>query len=154
MHRLHALRLALLCCALVAVLAACGSSSNVQPNYGSLGNEICGKFTDATKANPSPAARLKAVQTALAGLEALNPPQSVESVYIRFLYNFRAAFNILKTNQQTIARLAKRLETHPGDKVAARRYAAIAARIKSHLTPAANDAYRLGMSRCRAALGG
>ena len=83
MHRIHAIRLALLCCAIVAVLAACGSGSQVQDNYGSLANEICGKFSDATKGNPTPAQRIQAIEDALAGLQGLHPPDTIANVYTR-----------------------------------------------------------------------
>ena len=157
MHRVHAIRLASLCCVVVAVvggLAACGSSSEVQLNYGMLANEICGKFTDATTADPSPAGRLKAIEAALAGLQGLNPPKTTETIYIRLLYHFKAAVDILKPNIYTLARLAKHLQKHPEDKVAARRYARISGRIKSHLAAAAAAAHTLGMGRCQAAFGG
>ena len=154
MNRVHAIGLASLCCAVVAVVAACGSSSQVQYNYGSLANEICGKFTDATTADPSPAGRLKAIETALSGLQGLNPPKTVETIYIRLLYNFKSAVDILKPNIDRLARLAKHLQKHPEDKVAARRYARISGRIKSHLAAAAAAAHTLGMGRCQAAFGG
>lgn len=157
MHRVHAIRLASLCCAVVAVagfLSACGSSSQVQINYGMLANEICGKFSAATAADPSSAGRLNAIETALSGLQGLNPPKTVETVYVRLLYHFKAAVDILKPNIDRLARLAKHLQKHPNDKVAARRYARITGRIKSHLAAAAAAAHTLGMGRCETAFGG
>jgi hypothetical protein len=154
MNRVHAIRLASLCCVIVAVLAACGSSSGVQDNYGSLANEICGKFSDATSSNPTTAQRLQAIETALAGLQGLNPPQTVATIYTGLLYHFKAAVDILKSNIQTLTRLGKRLKTHPGDKLAQRRYSAIAGRIQSHLIAASKAAHTLGMGRCQAAFGG
>ncbi len=154
MHRVHAIGLASLCCAVVAVVAACGSSSQVQENYASLGNAICGTFIDATAADPSPAGRLKAIDVALSGLQGLNPPKTVETIYVRLLYHFKAAVNVLKPNIYRLDRLAKHLQKHPNDKVAARRYARIAGRIKSHLAAAAAAAHTLGMGRCEAAFNG
>jgi ribosomal protein S15P/S13E len=154
MHRIHAIRLALLCCAIVAVLAACGSGSQVQDNYGSLANEICGKFSDATKGNPTPAQRIQAIEDALAGLQGLHPPDTIANVYTRLLFNFKAAVDILKPNIDTLARLAKHLQAHPDDKRAARQYARITRRIQLHLRLASTDARTLGMGRCQTAFGG
>jgi hypothetical protein len=154
MHRLHALRLALLCCAVVAVLAGCGGSK-VQYNYASLANEICGTWTDATNSNPPPAVRLKAIETALSGLQGLNPPNTVENLYAELLYHFNAAVNILKPNMVTLTRLANHLQNQPDDKSAQRRYAALGGlRIQHHLQSAANIAHTLALGRCEAAFGG
>ncbi len=152
MHRPHAIRLALLCCTVVAVLAACGSGSNVQENYGSLGNAVCGKLIAATTPNSSAAQRLPAIEAALSGLQALHPPSTVETIYAHLLYHFKAAVDILKTNIQTISSLAKHLQTHPNDKVASRQYARIVGRVQRHLRLAAADSLTLGMGRCNTAL--
>ena len=151
MPRFHAPRLALLCCAIVAVLAGCGGSgSNVQPNYGSLANGICGKFSDATKSNPDSAKRIQAIETALSGLQGLHPPTTVQTMYTHLLYHFKIATVLLKANIDELGRLAKRIDKHPNDKVAARRYARIAGRIQRHLRLAAADAHSLGLGRCEA----
>jgi hypothetical protein len=154
MHRLHALRLALLCCAVVAVLAACGSSQ-VQYNYGSLANEICGKWTDATASSPTPAVRLKAIETALSGLQGLHPPNTVTTLYNTLLYHFKTAVDILKPNMLALTRLSNRLQTNPNDKSAQRRYAALGGfKIQSHLQAAAAVAHTLALGRCETAFGG
>jgi hypothetical protein len=154
MHRLRAIALASLCCAVVAVLAACGSSQ-VQYNYGSLANQICGTFSDATSANPTPAVRLKAIETALAGLQGLHPPSTVQTLYSSLLYHFKTAVDILKPNMQALSRISNHLQTHPDDKRAARRYAALGGlRIQSHLQAAASVAHTLALGRCETAFGG
>jgi len=157
MHRVHAIRLASLCCVIVAValLAACGSGSNVQDNYGSLANQICGTFSAATSGNPSPAVRLKAIETALSGLQGLRPPSTVETYYATLLYHFKTAVDILKPNMLTLSRLANYLQTHPNDKRASRRYAALGGpRITRNLTSAAKIAHSLALARCETAFGG
>ena len=154
MHRVHAIGLASLCCAIVAVVAACGSSSQVQYNYGSLANEICGKFTATTTSNPSTAARLRALDAALAGLQGLNPPKTVQTMFLDLIYHFKAAIDILKPNMQTLSRLGAYLQAHPGDKRSTRQYARITRRIQRHLQVAARDAHILALSRCETVFGG
>jgi hypothetical protein len=140
----------------VAVLtAACGSGSQVQYNYGLLANEICGKLTDQTSGPTTAAARVGYLETALSGLEGLNPPSSpTQNLYFELVGNFKAAIDALKPNVRTLHQLAKHLQKHPDDKTAAKKYQAIAGSIQSHLHSAATEAHTLGLGRCEKAFGG
>jgi hypothetical protein len=153
MHRIHAIRLALLCLAAIGVLAACGGQQ-AQINYGSLANGICLKFSADANSATSPADRLKAIETALSGLQRLNPPDTVQTVWLDLLGNFKAAVDILKPNQDRITRLAHRLQKHPDDNHARKAYEALARPIRNHLVTASADAHKLGLGNCEKAFAG
>ncbi len=142
-------------CSAVAVLAAgCGSSgSQVQIDYGMLANEVCGKL-EAQTSSGSSATRLQSLETALAGLEALNPPADIRNYYFELVGNFKAAVDVLKANEQTLNRLSQRLKANPNDAAASKQFGAIVDRVQSHLNPAAAEAHTLGIDNCQKAFGG
>jgi hypothetical protein len=135
------------------LVAACGSSGpKVQVNYGLLANQICGKLTAQVRGGKAPTAtRMQAIDTAINGLEHLVPPAGVRKVYTDMVANFRTADELIKSDTAELARLARRLRSHPGDKAASAKYAQIVQPIQHRLHAAAAEAHTLGLGNCETA---